>query len=448
LFVASTVMGGQLLLASWLSRVVAPGFPPGKAAALAEFLRLTSPVVLLATCSAVGQSIALFRHAFARAASGPVLNGIGLLAITRIGSSGHPSVGRLGLAVLGGYAAQCLWMVPELAHIRGRWSRGRSDFDRSSSGRILSVVGIPLEASLLYKSQPIVERLIASTLAPGSAATLGYSAKLAQGLVTLSTFGLATVAMPRYSESLAWGRREEAAGTLAVVFGITYALSVLVVGALATSAPVVVRLVFGRGDMSFASERDIVLVLLAYIPWILGGSLAGPLVGIYYAENRQRWVAAIGAVGIALGAVASFGLSRAIGSSGVVLGSGIGSAFPLIAFAHQLKRHLPSWSWRRMNSHALPATVSVGVGSAVALVATHLLWAGLPKRGNYLGLLSVLAAQGALFLAGSALAAICCRWDPRHLLQAARRAEGAARRDERGPNAVAIAADETMTRQS
>jgi putative peptidoglycan lipid II flippase len=399
-----------------LSAAVAPGFSGAKQAATTEFLRVTSPVALLAGLAATGQALAYSRARFVRSGASAAINGLGLLGATLLLYGTAPTSSDLAIAVTIGYLAQLLWMAPELLASRGGWDRRGGAF---SSGAF-SALAVLTAASFIYKGQPVVERTIASTVGAGSAAVMAYGLKIAQGLLIFST-GLSVVAMPSFARSVAGKDDNEAAATLRIVLTLVLLTSIVVAAYVLLSADEIVRLLFGRGNFSLHNEHRVTGIVEAYLIFLTAGALSGPVVNVHYAFNRQKWVAGIGLLGIAAAAGASLALAGSFGVVGIAVGTGIGSLVPVIVFSVKLPSLLRSWAWGAWTRSNVRMVLAVCTGLLLAYGACLILPLGLPARGNTLGLLLVLATKGALLLAGLAVAAFALRWHPRRLLDSSRR---------------------------
>ncbi len=402
--------------AQLLSHLAAPGFRGAKEVATAHFIRLTSPVVLLSAVAAVGQAVAYANGRFLRAGAGSAVNGVGLLLVTVLFFGARPTASDLAIAVVIGYTAQAIWMLPELASSWKLWDRTPN----ARAAGMLKALGVLVTASLIYKGQPLIERTIASTLQPGSAAVMSYSLKIAAGLALLSV-GVSQVAMPSFAHSLAQDDDGQAARTLQLVLTIVTATTAAVVAYVLLASADIVRVLFGRGSLGIHAEREIAAVVRSYLIFVLTNAIAGPIVNVHYALNRQRWVAVIGLVGMICATVLSVGLAQVFGVVGVAVGTGVGSLIPLAVFSVHLRPRLPAWSWRlwfrdngRMFGTLLSGLALAGAGS----LSLHL---GLPPRGDYGRLMVVLGVKAGFLFLGLAVAAALFRWDPRTLVRPHRR---------------------------
>jgi peptidoglycan biosynthesis protein MviN/MurJ (putative lipid II flippase) len=404
----------QFLGHDGLAAILAPGFPVAQRHELSAFLVLTSPVAALAAVTAAAQAVCYYERSFAAAAAAPVLNGCALLAVTA-GGAPNPSAAWLAFATSVGYLVQAVWLFPflrKLLLLSDEQATGPGD------GRAFGASFVALAASsLVYKAQPVVERLVGSTVGPGVTASLGYAMKIAQGLVLLATLSVTVVALPALSQAVAERHHVRTARILARSLAATTISTLLVVAAAAAVWRDVPRLLYGRQEFGLVAERQTAQLLLAYLPWILFSTLAGPLTSAAYATGHARFVARVGIIGFVLASLSSFAASRAFGAAGIVLGSAVGSLLCLLVFAMNVKRWVATWSWTSwFKGMRAPVSGLVSAGSVAYFTIDRLLGVPAPRSQPWHQILEILGKEAILcvFL-GAAL--LCSRRALTDLLQ-------------------------------
>lgn len=308
---------------------------------LGTFLLLTAPIPPLVACSAVGGVLALAHKRFFRAAWGGAVNGAALLTAAVIFGRGGLSAENLAIAVVLGYVAQLMFVVPAY-----RWAGdpGRVIDLRQARAATTGVL-LLLGASAIYKSQPLIERAVGTVVGSGVPAALGYQDKITAGLTQLAVFGFAFAAMPSISRDFAASDLDRATKRLVATIVATFTASAVVLAFAITSAGEIVRVLYERGSFSSASTELTQTLVLFSLPSVFFGAMAGPLVSVAYANKRVREVVRIGIAGFVVGTSMTIVLGLTVGPEGIVAGTAVGFAVTFVLFATRVKVSLPLWSW-------------------------------------------------------------------------------------------------------
>jgi putative peptidoglycan lipid II flippase len=222
-------------------------------------------------------------------------------------------------------------------------------------------------ASAIYKSQPLVERLVGEALGTGIPAALGYAEKITTGLTQVAVFGFSIAVLPSLSRDLYNRQSRQAVARLQFALLATFASAAAVVAFGLVSAGELVRVFYERGAFGTDSAAVTHVLVLGALPSVAFGALAGPLVSLWYAAGRIRAVAGIGLSGFVVGTTATVVLALVLGYPGIVLGTAVGYAITFAIFAGTARRVLAEWSWRRFLRQF---GIAMGVtGGAVAIVS-------------------------------------------------------------------------------
>jgi putative peptidoglycan lipid II flippase len=364
---AVSVGVGALGLALMLG--VLPVFQAKLRTGVGELLLLTTPVPLMALVAAIGAVRALARRRFVIGTYGGAVNGVGLLVGALLLSGGGLGAPKLGVAVDCGYLLQVLfvWSVLRSDTHRDIAAPRASDGDviaRRATRMFLLLAG----ASAVYKSQPLVERLVGEALGAGIPAALGYAEKITVGLTQLAVFGFSLAALPLLSQSLHERRPREAISRLQFALAATFASVCAVVAFGLVSSDDLVRVFYERGAFGRHSAAMTNVLVLCALPSVACGALAGPLVSLWYADGRVRQVAGIGLCGFLAGTGATVVLVLILGYRGIVLGTGVGYLLTFAIFATRAKTVLTEWSWRAVFARFGPAmavTASTVMGVSI-----------------------------------------------------------------------------------
>lgn len=306
-----TVLAG--LLTALATPLLAGNLPSGSESALISFIVITSVSIPLAWGAAVSQAVLIVKERFLVVGLAGATNGLGLLvAAVLVFAFGQPIPG-LAVAFVAGYVAQiAAQAIAAFKH---------TTFEPvPPSGAIMSALAVLLGSALIYKSQPIIERVLAAAVENGPAA-LNYSSKIAQALLMASSLGLALVSLPTISRHVSDDDYPKAFRTAS---GISLAICCISAPLVVTSivaAENVVGLLYGRGAFTESAILLVALALAAAAVGVLFSAMTGPIVNLLYATSRYRFVATISITTTILGAATSWLLREPLGLPGIVLGS-------------------------------------------------------------------------------------------------------------------------------
>jgi putative peptidoglycan lipid II flippase len=307
------------------------------------FLALTSPITVVAAVASCGSVIALARGRFVLGTWGPAMNGIGLLASAVVLAPGGLSIWKLALAVDCGYVVQLFFVLPLLMTSRRTGTSPPVDeVAVVAMGALVVLIG----ASLVYKSQPLVERVVGAAVGHGVPAALGYADKITQGFTQLAVFGFALASLPGLAQVLRDREHVEAERQVSFALATTAASTAAVLAFAASSAPDLVRVLYERGAFGVHAARTTEALVYFALPTVVFGALAGPLVTLNYAAGRVSFVVRVGLLGFVVGGLGTVLLSYAVGYRGIVLGTAAGAFVTFFIFARTVGAVLDGWSWR------------------------------------------------------------------------------------------------------
>ena len=385
--------------ASPLAVGLAPGFSSERRHQLEVFLRIVAVVPLLATVAALGQAFAYSARRFGLAGSSAIANGAFLLGATVLAQRDGLTASDLAWSVVIGYLGQVAWVAPQVLRTTRTLT---GDSTRQANRTLLITLGFMAVTSIFYKSQPVIERLLGSTVSEGLPAALSYAGRFGQGLTLVASFAVSLVAMPQLADAVAARDWSFTQRIISISLTFTLVTTLCVVGFCVACYQRLPEVVLQRGDFTQDDARVTGDLLLAFVPGIAAGTLAGPLVNAYYALRRQHFVAYVGIAGTALGGLASALLAGIYGGPGITLGTSLGFIITLMVFATRLSSVIPSWSWR---AYLFEIRLWLGVG-AISVTGLAALGAWLPHphaAATRAIWLTVLLAASAAALPGLAL---------------------------------------------
>jgi peptidoglycan biosynthesis protein MviN/MurJ (putative lipid II flippase) len=338
---------------------------------IGAFLLVTAPVGTLALIAACGSAAALARGRFVRGTWGPAVNGVGLFAAALLLGVGGQDIWKLGAAIDCGYAAQAVFVVVELK--TAGFVGGGGSLKRVQSSRAIRGFMLLMCASLVYKSQPVVERLVGSVVGSGVPAALGYADKVTQGFMQLAVFGFALAALPQLARLVGAGDYEAARQQVTSSLSATFASTIAVIAFALTSVPGLVHVLYQRGAFDASAAHVTRTLIYGALPTVALTALAAPLTAANYAAGRVSFVVRVGLAAFLVGSLATVGLAALLGYRGIVLGTASGCVFAFVAFAVGLRRVIPTWSWGKAIAETAHRLVLVSVVvTSVALASERL----------------------------------------------------------------------------
>ncbi|MCD4776210.1 MAG: murein biosynthesis integral membrane protein MurJ [Candidatus Aegiribacteria sp.] len=273
-------------------RIFAPGFSeiPGKTELATGLLRLLFPYILFVGCAAViGGILHAHRH-FMAPATAPILFNIsalaGILLLSRWLFPQQPVWGY-SIGVLFGGFLQLLIQIPAL---RKKGFRFKLDFNwKNAKVRKIGMLAFPALVGLLAAEvNVIVDKMIASMLAPGSVAALAYGNRIMQFPQGVFAISLATALLPTLSRQAAGGKLDDAGKTLGKA---TLALAALMIPAslcMIFLARPVVHVLLARGAFTAESTLLTSSALIYYSAGLLFYGAVKITVPVFYAMKDTK----------------------------------------------------------------------------------------------------------------------------------------------------------------
>lgn len=268
--------------------------PPGRGFELTTLmLRIQLPNIALAGAAGVLSGLYLARHSFSRPAAAPVIQtGVMLASIILL----VRPLGILALAVgsLLGPLAQVLFLLPVL---RGGF-RPRLDLGHPEVRRLALLLVPLIAAALVSKGADLVETRVASGLAVGSLAIIGFASVISDRMGNLVAQGVGLTSFPELSrhaagrDTLAFRERF----SLAVRFSLLIAIPTVV--GLAVLRDRLIALLLQYGRFSAADTRLVGLTLVAFLGALFTAAIGRVVANGLYAHQRPRVLALVGLVGM------------------------------------------------------------------------------------------------------------------------------------------------------
>ncbi len=318
------------------------GFPEPKQALARTYLRQLIPFFV---CLGLTLHLGTWLRGgmkFAVAAAAPILTPIAILLVLL--SSSNPSASLLVLGTDLGSMCTLLAVTISIARrlpARRAWWLASIRRWEPSVREVLVQAGPFFVSSLLIGSAPVIDQVMATPLASGSVTALSFSDKICGIILALTASAAADVLLPFFSQTVArqdWaGLRRQLIHTTRLVVG----LSAPFVALLVWQAPLVVRLLFERGEFHAADTEHVASVLrfgALQIPFYIASVLMARVV---VAMQANWFTLIVTAVALVNNIVFNYVLMQLYGVSGIALSTAVvylGSCVVMYAFIfHRLR---------------------------------------------------------------------------------------------------------------
>jgi putative peptidoglycan lipid II flippase len=400
-----------VLLAEPLTRVLTPGFPAGspKATLTVTLVRLLFPSLGFLVLSAWCLGVLNAHRRFFRAYVAPVLWNAAIVVAVSVGAAlGRDEVGLARAVAVGALVGAVIQFLFQLPAVLGAVPLLRLTLERGTSGLrdvLRASVGVIAGRGVVQLSA-YLDLVIASLLAAGAVAALGYAQVLYLLPVSLFGMSVAAAALPDLATRRADAADDRGAdlsrGSRRIsAFVVPTTVAYLVLGR------EVVTVLFGGGAFGAPETRQVALVLGAYSLGLLATTQARLLQSALYALDDTRTPARIAAVRVGVATllgvvlmlvldayrwdvagpvrVAGFGLAdlgaraapeslHRLGAVGLALGASCGAWLEWLLLRRAVARRTgarPPALWVRaplLAALALPLGVPLGRAAATALV--------------------------------------------------------------------------------
>ena len=355
-----------IVFAKPLLRLTVPGLSADALNLAARVARVSWPMIvptgILSLLTGVYQAGHRFTWPATTVIIGAVLNLIVLVTLA-------PVLGVVGIAVASTMSAT----IQAVALIRIAVAPGRYRFTfdwRHAGTREVFQLLLPLLISGLFiRWTPVVDRYIASHLAAGSIAQLGYAFRLLGLSALLISTGLTTVVFPRLAFNAAVADMTAMRGTISLGLRLMWLVVAPATVLGAVLAQPLVSLAFQRGQFTTGDAVIVAHFLRVYL-LALAAMCLGNITGrILYALKRTRLVAGVGLIEALAYAAYTTVLANHFGAVGVALGYVAYFNVSILWQIVWIRTHTGGYGGRRvLRSYARTSLAAVAAGGATQLV--------------------------------------------------------------------------------
>jgi putative peptidoglycan lipid II flippase len=319
---ALAVLASLLLIAApWVIGLVGPGFdlPQRSLTQILYFCLL--PVLVIGGVSSIQQSFLEANRRFALPALASVV--IPIVTVLAV-AAGTSSLGIYSLVAgtLVGFCLNLVLLVPATRRcgLRIKFISFKLDPDiRLILGQYWPLVA----GSALMSTNPIVDQAMASSLGPGSVASLNYGTRITAAILSIGTMALSSALLPYYASFSANGDIQAARRTLRYFVVLSLIVTIPLTSFMYVFAEPLVRILYQRGAFSTSDTALVsqvlsmsVLQIPAYTAGIVG-------VRLLNAFNQNRVVALIGVCNMAANLFLNYLFMSLFGLPGIALSTAV-----------------------------------------------------------------------------------------------------------------------------
>jgi putative peptidoglycan lipid II flippase len=379
----------KLFAEPWM-RALHPGFDDEQIARTAVLFQTLSSLMVWNSLSGLARAWNHCHGRFAVTGIAALLgNSVTFALAWRDGPNG--GMDRIAQAVSIGAVITLALQMPWVSIFSRGWPVTKES--QSAVQRCL-VLMLPLMFGLACNQlDPLLDRALTSELSLGSVSQLGYAARLAAAVLTLSTSGLAVVAFPALARHAAERDDDKLRAEIAAALRFLTLLLVPIVGALIVFGEPLIRDLLQRGRFSAEDTRVVSSTLAMLCGMIVGGSLGEIAAKVFYSRQNTRTPVIVGLIGFGVGVALKLVWVRSHGVLGLAAAT---SAFYLLnatvllgLIVGQLGLGIFRGVLGTLLRVAIGSAASVGVG--VLIMQTSLAWPSLwGAAGGGIALLVVL----------------------------------------------------------
>lgn len=317
--VAAGVTAVVCLGAPWIARLIAPSYSTELSHALAGYLRIFSPLLILFVWIAVFQALLTANKRFV---PGEMVNFNQSAIIIVLVLAFHKTLGVNVLALA--FFAYTMWNTVYLGVLSRRdWrlASGNPFANETVRQLLRMIVPLLLGYSIVYVNQ-MVDKILVSGLDAGTVTALGYAAVLSN-LVTTFIASFGSILFSYVTTRISQGQHRQAAElsswTASILMLLFLPISILTI----LCAEDIVTIVFARGAFGADSVRTAALALTGYaftfVPMVLREVYSRFQYG--YQDSRRPMVNS--SIGIAANIALSIALCPRFGVLGVTFASSV-----------------------------------------------------------------------------------------------------------------------------
>jgi putative peptidoglycan lipid II flippase len=318
---------------------------------------------------------------------------------------GLPAIAGLAIGTLVGGIAQVAVQWPPLRR-EGFRLRPAIDWRDDGLQRVLVLMGPGTIGLAATQVNVFVNTALATGEGTGAVSWLNYAFRLMYLPIGLFGVSIATAVLPEVSRRAGDRDLDAVRGTVADGLSLMLMLNVpATVGLVVLGVPIV-RVIFEHGAFTPSDTLATAAALQLYAVGLVGYSVVRIASPVFYALGDSRTPVAVSAATVLLNAALGLALVRAMGYTGLALGTSLAALANASALVYLLRRHLGGLAGRRVaGSFARIAAASLVMAAAAAGTDRALApWLGDTALPSQILRLACAIAAALAALTGAALA--------------------------------------------
>ena len=371
---------------SFAIAIAGPGLDAAARSAAVSYLHIVAPLAFVAAVVPILGGICQAEERFKVIATSSFVGAAATLGAT-LGLWPFLGLGAVAVANLVGPVSS--GVVLALAAVRSSIAPRLTPWTTRDELATFARHAAPLTlSSAILQVNGVVDRAIASLIAPGAVSALRYADVLVRtpiGAIS-PAWGIALYpSLVRVAQNGVSGLGAATSRALRYVLAAFVPIAVLTIAV----APIAVGVGFGRGAFSPADVARTAEAMAAFAPLIVVMMCYPPFTGAFNARRRGGVLLAGGVMNVILNLTLDVVLGLTLGAAGVALSSSVTAVVVLVFFAWRLSRSEPDYVLAPISRTLLLAVAaSVPVAIPIALVS----WSGVVPGDVAVGLLALVLA--------------------------------------------------------
>ena len=372
----------------------------GKVELTVGLTQVMFPYLFLVSIAAIIQATLNSFRVFGPSAFTPVLLSVANIAVVVLFHDAFENAAwALAVGFLIGGLLQMAFQIPFL---RGKGIRFRPTLAgwRDPAVRQVARIFLPgVFSAGIYQINVTVSQVIATSLDPGSVASLQYSLRMQELVLGVFAVSVATVILPTMSEQVHKGDWSAVKDTLRFSIGLLAFITIPASIGLMMLATPVIRLLFEYGRFDAHSTEMTVFALYFHTAGIFFIAMQRNVVQVFYAMRDLKTPTAIAVVVMLVNIALSYLLAGPLRQGGIAAAGSLASVVNVALLYYILRRRIGRLQTRVLGASLL-RTVGATAAMAVVVAGPLLLGAFDDCRGWILALrlLPTIGVAGAVFV--------------------------------------------------
>jgi putative peptidoglycan lipid II flippase len=263
-------------------------------------------------------------------------NGVWIAALIAMGYANHLSLKLLSVAIVLGFAAQLLFLLPKLIQaFKGRLTFKELLTPSLFDGRLRQLVKPFCLTAIGVSTTQInaaLDSLFAKAQDPSGPAYLWYAIRIEQVPLALFAISASTALLPLMTKYLKQNLQDKAKESLQHSLCKVVALLLLSTGGLACCGVFGLNVLFGRGEFYLDSLHETYFCLLAYVAGLVFQGVSLVFISASYAleEFKKPMTISLASIGLHLGCNVLFVQGFHLGPISVALSTSIAACFQML----------------------------------------------------------------------------------------------------------------------